>query len=197
MYIAPEVITHKCGGYSFPADLWSAGVIMFCLLGGTRKPCLVVNRTILYRVECHGQAIPPSMDQRTTPLWRVWPQARWTMPWQVMSAGTSCRTKPRTCFTSCWTRTRPHGAVCLRCCCPRFPLTRACVVGSITAAQALEHPWIVSGGPEHSTPLLQAVDSLKNFHTQHGLKKAVLQRMASQLDDGTLRKLHVRARPLS
>lgn len=34
MYIAPEVITHKCGGYSFPADLWSAGVIMFCLLGG-------------------------------------------------------------------------------------------------------------------------------------------------------------------
>lgn len=44
----------------------------------------------------------------------------------------------------------------------------------MTAAQALEHPWIVSGGPNHSDPLLAALDSLKQFHTMNKLKRKAL-----------------------
>lgn len=38
----------------------------------------------------------------------------------------------------------------------------------------MEHPWIVSGGPAHSDPLLAALDSLKQFHTMNKLKRKAL-----------------------
>merc|ERR1712032_368473 len=60
-----------------------------------------------------------------------------------------------------------------------------------TAEQALNHEWVKNKAPNATNMTLQEgfVDNLRGFRSQNKLKKAALQCIATQLDDGQIKKL--------
>lgn len=51
----------------------------------------------------------------------------------------------------------------------------------ISAAQALQHPWLAEAEAQSETPLLAAVENMRQFNSMRKLKAATIKVMATQL----------------
>jgi serine/threonine protein kinase len=84
-YMAPEVFDLKTDGYDFRCDMWSVGVVVFCLLGGylpfegtLQELHVLVTKEEYYFHEEYWKHITPSAKQMISSMLQLSPVVRYS-----------------------------------------------------------------------------------------------------------------------